>query len=161
MEHPVEITRFAARARQFVDWCQTDRDGTDPKAFKLEALRRLASIYSAGLYLPHVEFKPAPDAPATTDIQRQVVAQNLMALPFQYYWEVLDPSALDGEKEPGCGDLFDDFQDIYADLSSALWLFDRGHVEAAAYSWRQMFMAHWGSHVVSAMRALHSFEFDA
>jgi hypothetical protein len=33
---------------------------------------------------------------------------------------VYTPSALDGDKEPLCGDLFDDFVDIYVDLGSRL-----------------------------------------
>ncbi|MGC3980200.1 MAG: DUF5063 domain-containing protein [Steroidobacteraceae bacterium] len=153
------IAQFEKHARQFVKWCKTDHDGAAPKQFKVEALRHLSSVYNSALYLPEVEFKRSPEAPRTTDVQRQVVAQNLSALPFQYYWVLCEPALPDTDTEPGCGDLFDDFQDIYADISSGLWLFDAGHVEAAVYSWREMFRLHWGPHVVSALHALHSFEY--
>ncbi len=95
-----------------------------------------------------------------TPEKRSAIARNLSSLPFQYYWEIFTPSDLDGDKEPVCGDLFDDFQDIYGDLSTGLWLYDRGHVETAAFTWNLMFGVHWGRHAVSAMHALHSFDPD-
>jgi hypothetical protein len=81
-----------------------------------------------------------------------------MGLPLQYYWEIFAPSDLKGDKEPVCGDLFDDFLDIYADLTDGLWLYDRQHFEMAVFTWRLMFGVHWGRHAVSAMHALHSYE---
>jgi hypothetical protein len=153
------IPDFVEHARRFVSWCRTEHEGKSKAEFKVEALQGLAGIYNSALYLPSAKFKPAPNAPAATELERQIVAQNLSALPFQYYWDLCEP-ALRGEvPEPGCGDLADDFQDIYKDLSTGLWLFDGGHVEAAVYSWREMFRLHWGRHVVSALHALHSFEY--
>jgi hypothetical protein len=81
-----------------------------------------------------------------------------MALPFQYYWEVFTPTKIESERDPVCGDLFDDFMDIYGDLIQGLWLYERGHIEAAVFSWRQMFGIHWGRHAVGALNALHSYE---
>jgi hypothetical protein len=159
MSESEPITDFVEHARRFVSWCRTEHEGKSKAQFKAEALQSLAAIYNSALYLPQVEFKAAPDTPAATEIECQIVAQNLLALPFQYYWDLCEP-ALPGEiPEPSCGDLVDDFQDTYKDLSSGLWLFDAGHVEAAIYSWREMFRLHWGPHVVSALHALHSFEF--
>lgn len=160
MNESAEVSRFAEHAREFVAWCHTDHDGKASKVFKVEALKQLAVLYCAGLNLPKVEFKPAPEEPRVTDVQRQVVAQNLSPLPFQYYWDICEEAIPDKDNEPGCGDLFDDFQEIYADISSGLWLYDGGHVEAAGFSWRQMFNVHWGNHAVAAMHALHSFDFD-
>lgn len=159
MDQLSDADQFARLARQFVVWCQTDHMGKLPAAFKVEALQQLARIYNAGLYLPDVSFTTAPDEPRTTETQRRQVAQNLLALPFQYYWSIWEPALIDRDSETGCGDLFDDFQDIYADVSSGLWLFDSGYPDAAIYSWREMFRLHWGKHAVSAMHALHSFEY--
>jgi len=159
MDQSTHVDQFVRLARQFVVWCNTDHVGKNPSEFKVEALQKLAAVYDAGLHLPNVLFTPAPDAPRVTATERQIVARNLLALPFQYYWNICEPAIPDKDNEAGCGDLFDDFQDIYADISSGLWLFDSGHTDAAVYSWREMFRAHWGRHAVSAMHALHSFEY--
>jgi len=159
MSESEAITDFVKHARQFVSWCRTEHEGKSKTQFKVEALQRLAAIYSSALYLPQVEFTPAPVAPATTEVECQVVGQNLLALPFRFYWDLCEPATASEVPEPGCGDLFDDFQDIYKDLSSGLWLYDSGYVEAAVYSWREMFRLHWGPHVVGALHALHSFEY--
>jgi hypothetical protein len=106
-----------------------------------------------------VDFRPAPEPPSQTKEERGRLAANLRPLPFQYYWEVFTPTDMDDvDQEPVCGDLFDDFLDIYGDVAEGLWLYDRKHIEAAVFSWSQMFSVHWGRHVVSALHALHSFE---
>lgn len=138
-------------------WCDTSHASKSASRMQLEALRELASIYSAGLALPEVDPPDAPDPPSMTSEKRQAISATLSSLPIQYYWEVFTPSDMD-DKELVCGDLFDDFQDIYSELARGLWLYDHGHVEAAVFSWRFMLSAHWGRHAVSAMHALHSFD---
>jgi hypothetical protein len=156
--HPPEVDEFAERARAFVVWCEGTHDSKSARVFQLESLRQLSSLYTCALSLPGVDYRPAPDPPYLSNEKRNTLTQNLRPLPFQYYWEVFTPSDMDGDHKPVCGDLFDDFLDIYGDLSTGLWLFDHGHVETAVFSWSQMFGAHWGRHLVSAMHALHSYE---
>jgi hypothetical protein len=156
--HPVEIDQFAELARAFLAWCDSSHEGKTAQLFHHQALQQLSGVYSAALSLPGVEGREAPDPPRISPEKRSALAKSLAALPLQYYWEIFTPSDLDGDKEPVCGDLFDDFIDIYADLSEGLWLYDRQHLEMAVFTWRLMFGAHWGRHAVSAMHALHSYE---
>jgi len=159
--HPVEVDAFAAQARAFLAWCEMPHGEKSNEDFRYEALHQVATAYVAALNLPGADFRDAPEPPLISAEKRRSLAANLGMLPFQYYWEVFTPSDLDGDKEPVCGDLFDDFLDIFGDLSAGRWIFDRGHVETAVYTWRLMFGAHWGRHAVSAMHALHSFDPDA
>jgi hypothetical protein len=160
-EVPLEVDAFAKGARAFLAWCDRSHEGKAPGPFRHEALVTLSAIYNGALSLPGVEAMDAPEPPSMTSEKRSAISSNLLSLPFQYYWEVFTPSELDGDKEPVCGDLFDDFQDIYGDLACGLWLYDRGHVETAVFTWNLMFEVHWGRHAVSAMHALHSFDPDA
>jgi hypothetical protein len=77
-------------------------------------------------------------------------------MPFQYYWEILEPVAWEPEK-PVVGDLCDDLIDIYSDLREGLNLYDAGNEESAVFYWRLLFRAHWGRHLTSALHALHCF----
>jgi hypothetical protein len=158
MPIPREVEQFAAEAAQFIAWCETPHIGKSPEQFQGEVLGRLAQLYVAGLRLPDVEPPEIPDLPDPTPEQRKKVVENLLALPLQYYWEVFEPCQLDGDREPVCGDLFDDLGDIYVDLFRGARLFEAGHVEAAAFSWRFSFGIHWGRHLVSALHALHCWE---
>jgi hypothetical protein len=155
--HPGAVHDFAEQAKAFVAWCDSAHAGKSAETMQLEALQNLSQVYAAAMRLPGVDFHPAPEPPVQTKDERERLATNLRPLPFQYYWEVFTPTDLEGDKEPVCGDLFDDFLDIYADLSSGLWLYARKHVETAVFMWSQMFGIHWGRHAVSAMHALHSF----
>lgn len=131
--------------------------GEPEQTMQLEALQQLSLLYAAALQLPEVDFRPAPEAPMQSEEQRRSRATNLRPLTFQYYWEVFTPTDIDSNKEPVCGDLFDDFLDIYEDVASGLWLYDHEHFESAVFSWSAMQGFHWGRHAVSAMHALHSF----
>ena len=113
---PVEVDAFVQSARDFLTWCDRSHEGKSAGAFRHEALLSLSAIYTAALSLPGVEAGDTPDPPSITPEKRSAIARNLSCLPFQYYWEVFTPSDLGRDKEPVCGDLFDDFQDIYGDL---------------------------------------------
>jgi hypothetical protein len=152
------MSGFVIHADNFIAWCETPHDQEPGQSFYLEALRRLAELYLAGLSIPELEEVEIPDVPDPSLEERKRVLENLKPLPFQYYWEVYTPSALDGDKEPVCGDLFDDFVDIYVDLVRGSRLHQRGYPEAADFSWRFSFGVHWGRHAVSALHALHSWE---
>lgn len=156
--HPVEVDDFAERARAFLTWCATSHVGKAPSQMQREALLQLSETYASALKLPGVDFVPSPEAPSQTLDERTKLSQSLSSLPFQHYWEVFTPTDMESQKEPVCGDLFDDFLDICGDLSAGLWLYDRGHFEGAVFSWSLMFGVHWGRHAVSAMHALHSFQ---
>ncbi len=157
--YSAEIEYFAERAREFVTWCQTSHGGKGLALIQQEVLQMLSLIYAAGIHLPNIESRSAAEAvPAVIDEHLQGVMQNVQALPFQYYWGMLAPSCAQGNDAPVCGDLFDDFRDIYVDLISGLWYYERGLVEAAAFEWRFRFGAHLGRHVISAMHALHLHE---
>jgi hypothetical protein len=75
-------------------------------------------------------------------------------LPFQIYYKCLEPANLDRQGDVVVGDIFDDFLDIYLDISAGLWLIDYGHWEAAIWHWRLLYW-HWSDHVVGALNALH------
>lgn len=156
MPHDIDVSPFAALARQFVAWCHAPYGEKSAGLMAQEALEQLVAVYAAGLQLQAVDFHPAPDPPNRSPEQNSRLTKNLSALPFQLYWEVLEPLSPDCRQEPGCGDLQDDFLDICNDLSDGLWLFDHGHATAAAFHWHQMFF-HWGQHAANAMRVLQCF----
>jgi hypothetical protein len=157
-EHPFEVDEFASVARAFTAWCENTHVGKDSAQMKREALLQLSTIYISALKLPGADFVPCPDPPSRTEAQKRKLFDNLRPLPFQYYWEMYTPTDMQEDKEPVCGDLFDDFLDIHNDLSTGLWLYDRAYVASAVFCWTQMFGIHWGRHVVSALHALHAFE---
>ena len=106
---PIEVDSFAFQARAFLEWCESSHDGKAPALFQYEATQQLVKAYAAALELPGVDARDTPEPPLMSEEQRRVLAHNLRALPFQCYWEVFTPTDLDGDKEPVCGDLFDDF----------------------------------------------------
>lgn len=156
-DHPKEIDVFAAHAREFMAWCEGDHSGKTSEQLQRESLKQLSRLYAAALDLPGVDFKEAPVPPSQDQVERQRLAANLKSLPFQYYWEVFTPTD-ERDHEPVTGDLFDDLLEIYGDIASGLWLYERGHFEAAVFEWSVRFGMHWGRHAVSALHALHSFE---
>jgi hypothetical protein len=156
IEHPKEIDVFVAHACEFTTWCESDHTGKTSDQMRRQLLKQLSRLYAAALDLPGVDFKEAPDPPSQDQAVRQRLAANLKSLPFQYYWEVFTPTD-ERDNEPVTGDLFDDLLDIYGDIAGGLWLYQRGHIEAAVFEWSFRFGVHWGRHVVSALHALHSF----
>ena len=91
-----------------------------------ELLFLLADTYGKGLLLPDVELDD--NDPVKVPKPDPIIIE----IP-QTYWEVFDPFV---EEEPVCGDLLDDLSDIREDL---LQLLHR---------------AHFGNHMVSAIKAL-------
>ena len=157
--YSAEIQYFAERAREFVVWCQTSHNDKDAVQIQQESQQMLSLLYAAGMHLPNLEPRAAADTvPAVISEHLQNVLQNLKALPFQYYWGMLSPSGAQGHDAPVCGDLHDDFQDIYVDLISGLWHYDRGYLDAAAFEWRFRFGGHFGRRLINAMHALHLHE---
>jgi hypothetical protein len=157
--YQAEIDYFAERAKEFLVWCQTPQEGKDQKEIQRESLQMLSILYAAVWLLPNVEPRLGlPEAPAVKPEHLQNVTQNIKILPFQYYWEMFKPSEVDVDNAPVCGDLFEDFQDVYTDLVSGLWFYQQGHVDGAAFEWRIRFANRWGRRAIGAMHALHLFE---
>jgi hypothetical protein len=160
-QHPDEIDRFADTARRYCKWCESDKSRVAPGKLGFDALRALADVYRAGFLLPDTDKIDILHAERLSKEQRKAIARKLDKLPFQYYWRLSQPSDFEGHKEPVCGDLLDDFLDIYADIIEGLWLYEKNQVQAAVYLWRLRFGEHWGLRAVNALTALHTHALEA
>ncbi len=153
-----DVDRFILAARNYVAWCESPHIDDDPDEFRLATLSRLAELYAAAQGLPDV---PADDGPDVPEEERPGLRDELMAnlapMPFQLYWETLDPTNLSEIDNTGCGDIFDDLLDIHSNISDGLWLLDQGYRNDAIWNWRLLYF-HWGEHAINAMRALHLYE---
>jgi hypothetical protein len=86
------------------------------------------------------------------------MADNFKGMPFQFYWEVVEPARMEGEALPICADLMEDLQKIYTDLLAGLWHLEQGDAEAAVVEWLVRFRAQWGRHATNALHALHLYQ---
>lgn len=139
---------FVAEAREFCDFMVTAQS-LDLNTTLRGLLAMLPSLYVAGLNLPDVE----PTARAL-EIPRQAIPIDFG--PRDLYWQVFDPYE-DGA-EPSVGSLTDDVLDIYSDVKTGLLIYERGSEDDrvdAVWHWKFDFQAHWGDHLVDALRALH------
>ncbi len=70
------------------------------------------------------------------------------------YWQVFDPTK---HSEPIHGTLADDIADIYGDLKEGLTLLDdcSGTTAEAIWTWRTLFLSHWGDHAMNGLRTIH------
>lgn len=159
--HPPEIDRFVDTARRFCKWCESDKNRVPSQKLHFDALRSLADVYRAGYLLPDTDGYEAGTPVRVSKEQRKAVARRLANLPFQHYWTIRNPADFEGDKEAICGDLHDDFLDIYSDVIEGLWLFEQGCVHAAVFSWRTSFGDRWGYRSVSALHALHHYTPEA
>ena len=112
-----------------------------------EARRRLIALYAAATWLP-----VNPDGGDVEAPRVEALANPPEFGDRDFYWEVFDPYEL---TEPVGGSLSDDLYDVYRDLQRGLVLWDAWHRVEALWQWRFHFDAHWGDHVVDALRALH------
>lgn len=113
--------------------------------------------------LPDVDDENLPaddDIPDVPAVQRNAALERFKDFPFQYYWEIFTPITEEPE-EPVCGDIADDFADIYADIKPGLLAYDLGRLPQAVWHWRFAWSIHWGEHATSALRALHSYQTTA
>ncbi|RJS59239.1 DUF5063 domain-containing protein [Bacillus sp. PK3_68] len=111
----------------------------------------LLDLYLKAQQLPDVE----PDN--IKALQVEISLPKIDFGKYEYYWEVFDLYKLD---EPECGSLSDDILDIYKDLKEGIILFEQEMTNEAIWHWKFHFEAHWGSHTVNALRALHSVKND-
>jgi hypothetical protein len=147
------VQDFLAAAQGYCGWLEAEPGTAEEE--RLSALRHLTRLYSAALELPDAEPEES-DPSELPEAFRLQVRQRLSTFPVGMYWEVFDPFVEDPHG-PGCGLLPDDLEDTYADLKAGLEAFST-HPNTAIFTWRLLFNVHWGSHVVSAIRALHWYD---
>jgi hypothetical protein len=151
------IERFAGEARQFVSWIETIRGSSGMIAAR-HARLRLAELYAAALALPLLpvsddEGRDGSWRPDEAEVQ--AVRQAVETLPLDNYGQVLDPGEVPPE-QAGVASLVDDIGDIYSDVVEGLRAYEAGLRQEAAWLWAFQFRAHWGSHALGALTALHS-----
>jgi len=147
--------QFAEKAHAFCAWCETSEELAESSGEASRSIRKLvAALYLAALDLPEVEVDEAPEGYRLSMEERKRIWPKLKVLPFSYYQVFFTPSNL--TDQPVVGDLTDDLEDIYADLKEGLWLFERGHHQAAVWQWRFSFESHWAHHATDAIHALQA-----
>lgn len=129
-----------------IDYCKLieSLELLDEKSIE-SLLVSLLNLYILALSLPETEGE------AVSRVKVSVPILHLGG--FENYWEVFDPYH---KEEPVCASLADDFKDIYRDLKEGIVLFEQGLLNEAIAQWKLSFDIHWGSHLVDAIRALHS-----
>lgn len=159
---------FAIAARRL---CNTlERPPTDKSQAAFELLRSLAQVYALAVELDlpsHTSTGPELDDafPVSDDAQAKVI-KNVSAIfgDRSSYWLQADPIfPRDGSDAPVCGDLADDFSDIYRDILPALLAWESGasRFDDILFAWRVTpFESHWGVHASHALHALHLIVFD-
>ncbi len=137
------------------DYCQWLRE---PSRTEREEARRLLALL-LDLYRAAMELDLPDEADVDIDADRPKLDElralsKAKALPFGYYGVTFDPHIVTPE-ESTVGDLYDDVEDIYGDLSEAISLRNAGHLVEAHWELCFSFRTHWGRHAASAIHALH------
>lgn len=144
-----EVEGFLSTAIEYcrlIDFLNSDNE--KDKFLKLQGI--LSQLYAKAQSLPEVE--PVYDGLLDIDFFMPHVDFREQSV----YWELFDPYQLE---EPTAGNLTDDILDIYSDIKRGLVLYEQGEQAEAVWEWRYHFEIHWGNHAVSALRALHAFNF--
>ena len=141
------LARFIEAARSYCAFIEGDNDvALDKRA--VTARLRLAEVYAAQLRLPSISGLRA-------DVQERPVGAPVDWKGFgasELYYEIHDPFKNEGT----VGALLsEDLLDIYVSLKSGVIYWDTGRTEEALWEWTFEFNAHWGDHLVDALRALH------
>lgn len=171
MQHPA-LASFALLAVRFCSLVE-DRESHSAESFLSGIHPLLAQLYAAGLGLPSTDvqfgeelydagnevsdFPPEPDPDGMPHEEWHPLFDALTAKLGErcFYREVHDPYDPPEQSEV-TGSLADDLVDIYRDLRTGLRKWQRGESGDALWEWRFNFEAHWGQHVVDALRAIHS-----
>lgn len=156
MDYQHVVSRFADSVREYCDWIA----GPPGEADLFDAFRLLSRLQADAVILPDVADEQLPsegDIPDVSHDEKAAVIQRFKTFPFQYYWEIFNPLTEEPE-DPVCGDIADDFSDIYVDLKAGLLAYDQGMLPQAVWHWRFAWGIHWGAHLTSALRALHSYQ---
>jgi len=144
------IVTFPRSSRRFCVFCETRCPADDEDLMALAKI--LAELNRAALELP--DLFDAGDPSAERNAKR--LAAGVWSAPFDLYWDVFQPLALNPEA-PVANSFGDDMADIYLDLMKGIAQYDGGHMIAAGWEWRFRFWSHWGDHLAGAQRALHAY----
>ena len=109
-----------------------------------ELLLLLTDTYGKGLILPDVELDD--NAPVKVPKPDPIIIEIPLT-----YWEIFDPFT---KEAPVCGDLLDDLSDIREDLLEGICEYEAGFINNAVFEWKLLHRAHFGNHMVSAIKAL-------
>ncbi|MBX7221231.1 MAG: DUF5063 domain-containing protein [Blastocatellia bacterium] len=153
--HP-GVQAFAEIAEKYCTWVEGPRGDADAEMRKVRKL--LAELHAMVL---RVKVTDRGEITAENMVPHEVWGDVFQAfrerLPANDYWEVSNPLTHDPDQYLVCNSLADDLADIYRDLKNGLALFQEGHLSEAAWEWRFSFEIHWGAHLMSAQRAIHSY----
>jgi hypothetical protein len=146
------IEQFADVARRYCAWVESTP--AEPSLEMRRAQEFLAELHLAAVNLPRVE--PENDVEGEEISSYEMICKRFASLPVYGYWDVFDVLNPEAE-EPVFGTLTDDLADIYSDVKRGLSLFDAGYKIEAIWEWRFNFYIHWGVHLTSAQRAIHTY----
>ncbi len=156
MDYEKIVNDFCKLASDFCLWAEGEPNNEKEEHFL--ATNYVAKLYLGGLELPICEPIKEHDWIVSKEAAEKVF-KRFSSLPFQYYWEIYHPVAVEPE-EPVTGDLCDDLRDIYIDIKNGLAIWNKGNNVDAVFHWKNTFGFHWATHAVSALKALHSFEIN-
>ncbi|MBH9578322.1 DUF5063 domain-containing protein [Inhella proteolytica] len=147
------IDQFAVSASSFCRWCEAaPSEQADRELRSREVRRLLARLIADALALPETNPGNSPDSVRATDDELKALTPRLADLPVDKYGVYFWPADL--QSDPVVASLIDDLQEIYRDLRDGLWLYEQGHIDAAAWQWLLLFEIHWGHHASNALHAL-------
>ena len=158
INHPI-IVPFLDTVREYCSYIEKI-DWNNAQPFINVIYKNLVRLYKLALELPPIESdKSYAD---TLEIQEKVLDDALQNIkknaPFQYYWTVLNPLAID-LPSTGTGDLIDDLFDIYKELKLSITYYDEveGYREFGLWLFNLTFSSHWGDHCVDAIHVIHKY----
>ncbi|WP_199621367.1 DUF5063 domain-containing protein [Paenibacillus alkalitolerans] len=141
------------------DYCRyvEDLENITEYSFVVDLLSILSSLYNEALLLPEVmpsdkEGVVVMDSEIKTRVYLDI-AKKLEG--YRFYFTVLD---MFESEEAGYADLADDLTDIYKDIKEAMIIYEMGNDEDrlhAIWTLKFTFKAHWGYHLLDALKALH------
>jgi uncharacterized protein DUF5063 len=145
-----EVDRFVVLAREFCTLLETAIQ-LEPVELRTRLLRVLPALYVAGseLALPDTDAE-YEDVTLQLDL---LVALSQHLGERDRFWQVFDPTH---KAKPLESSLALELSEIRHDLQKGLIALERGApLEAVLWEWRFGLDAHWGNHLVNALRAVH------
>jgi hypothetical protein len=148
------VAAFVDVAKRYCTWAEGAP--LEPSADLHQARLLLAELHVAVLALPTAEPCEHVELGGLDLGAWRTCKERFQQLPVNQYWDVFDPLNAD-DREPVCTTLADDLADIWGDLRDGLSLLATGRITEAVWEWRFAFNVHWGKHLTSAQRAIHSY----
>ncbi|WKA60354.1 DUF5063 domain-containing protein [Planococcus shenhongbingii] len=137
----------AAAYCDFIDSCSS----FDDKETLIKLLSIVSRLYTEAFELPDVESEEGH----SVDVDFPLPVVDFKS--HNVYKEMFNPYH---DTTPLNGCLDDDITGIYSDIKNGLVLYEQGNVKEAVWEWKFGFEVHWGEHATSAIRALHSINFQ-